>query len=399
MINPIIKLQKDFEFLKDFAIKHKCEFTNEEITKQMLILPFIKSLGYNTKDPLEIKAEFSPSNVSNAFKVDYCIFHNNSPTIFIEAKTYGRNLDRYIDQIRKYFEGSENAEVGVLTNGINYRFFSRDSDTKAMISEPFFTFDLFEYSITDLEILSTFIKKHYNHRDMRLIARESRATNKISKFVYELISNPEAMLDIINNILPDMNQDTLNRIIPISIEKAVIQRGEELEIERDNQVVLKYSEDQLMKLGSYKYIDQLEHDIFIPEKIKFDTLISAKKEDYSVEKGNPFSDFFISKVYKDGKNIRGYLIGQFLDSIDENGEQNMTLYCSPFNNIEKFVRENPCVEESGFINARLQSRKNNSTGKVSYYLQSNIAGISFTNFPKLVSEMNTFEDFYKEFFV
>ncbi|MGB3367344.1 MAG: hypothetical protein WBA54_07640, partial [Acidaminobacteraceae bacterium] len=271
--------------------------------------------------------------------------------------------------------------------------------TNAMISEPFFSFDLFEYSITDLEILSTFTKKHYNHRDMRLIARESRATNKISEFVYELISNPEAMLDIINNILPDMNHDTLNRIIPISIEKAVIMRGEELEIDRDRQVVLKYSEDQLRKLGRYKYIDPLEHDIFIPEKTKFDSLINANKENYSVEKGNPFSDFFISKIYKDGKNIRGYLIGQFKESIDEQGEQDMTLYCSPINNIEKFVRENPCVEESGFINARLQSRKNNSSGKISYYLQSNIAGISFMNFPKLVSEINNFDEFYKEFFV
>jgi len=265
--------------------------------------------------------------------------------------------------------------------------------------EPFFTFDLLEYSIYDLEILTVFVRDSYNYREMRLAARESRVTNEISNFLYDLVSNPDAMIDILGAIGNDMNKETLSRIIPTAIERAIIQKGEELEEERDDQVVLKYSEQQLANLGHYKQVDALSHNIFIPDKTKFDALVRAGQEEYSVEKGNPLSDFFITKVYKDGKNIKGYLIGHFKETLDEDGERDITLYCSPITNIEKFVRENPIVMESGFINARFQSRTNRKTDIVSYYLQSNISGISFTNFPNLIHEMNEFDEFYNEFFV
>jgi len=122
MINPVIKLQKEFNTLKEFAIEHKKEFTNEEITKQVLILPFLKALGYDTKNPKIVKAEYSPANVSNSFKVDYCILNKEVPSIFVEAKTYGRNLAKYVEQIEKYFNGSPSSEVGILTNGTEYQF-------------------------------------------------------------------------------------------------------------------------------------------------------------------------------------------------------------------------------------------------------------------------------------
>lgn len=399
MINPVLKLQTELKKLKEFSIKHKNEFTNEEITKQMLILPFLKILGYDIKDPMIIKAEYSPSNVSNSYKVDYCAITNGTPSIFIEAKSFGRNLYRYVDQLAMYFDGSANGEVGILTNGTDYLFYTKDSNSDFMNRKPFFIFSLLEYSIHDLELLTTFIYQTYNYREMRLTARESRVTNEIRNFLYDLVSNPDAMIEILGDIGEELNKDSLNRIIPVAIERAIISKGEEFEIERDKQAVLKYSEQQLLSLGHYNHIDAISHSIFIPNKDKFDSLVRASEEEYSVEKGNPLSDFFITKVYRDGKNIKGYLIGHYQDSFDDNGERDISLYCSPIDNIAKFVHDNPVVMESGFINARLQSRTNNKTGKVSYYLQSNISGISFQNFPSLLHELNEFEDFYKEFFV
>lgn len=399
MINPVLKLQAELKKLKEFAIKHSQDFTNEEITKQMLILPFLKILGYDIKNPQIIKAEYSPNNVSNSYKVDYCALTNGSPSIFIEAKTFGRNLYRYVDQLAKYFDGSEHAEVGILTNGTDYLFFSKDSTSNDMNHDPFFTYNLLEYSIHDLEMLTTFIFHTYNYREMRLAARESRVTNEISTFLYDMVSNPDAMIDVLGSIGEELNKDSLNRIIPIAIERAIISKGEELEIERDKQAVLKYSEQQLLSLGKYKFVDAISHDIFVPDKEKFDSLVRASEEEYSVEKGNPHSEFFITKVYQDGKNIKGYLIGHYKSTYDDAGERDLSLYCSPIDNIEKFVHDNPVVMQSGFINARLQSRINNKTGLTSYYLQSNISGISFQNFPNLLHELNEFEEFYQEFFV
>ncbi len=399
MINPVLILQNEMAKLKEYCINNQNNINNEEITKQMLILPFIKILGYNTKNPNEIKAEYSPSNISNSLKVDYCIYHNSKETIFIEAKSFGKNLNRYIDQMEKYYNGSDEVELGILTNGTEYYFFTSDSNSKKMNTEPFFTFDLLDYSIDDLETLSSFMKKKYNNRDMRLVARENRAINSIANSLYNILSNPDAVLELFGyNEIKEISKDSLNRIIPISIERSVLKKSEEIEKERENQTILKYSEQQLTNLGKLMYINAIDHDIFIPQSDKFHEIINTSEENYSVEKGNPLSKFFISKVYKDGKEIKGYLIGHFNGSFDENGEENIDLYCSPINNIEKFVKENPSINENGFINAKFQKRTNVKTNRISYYLQSNISGISFSNFPNLVYEINDFEDFYKEFF-
>lgn len=398
MINPVIKLQKDIEKLKDFAIHNKSSFKNEEITKQTLILPFIKILGYDHKDPNEIKAEYSPENAPNSLKVDYCMCLNHKNCIYIEAKSFGKNLKRYTDQMKKYYDASKDVEYSILTNGTEYHFFTSNKDSEMMYPEPFFTFDLFDYSIDDLETLTSFIKNKYNYREMRIIAKENRIINKMEESLFNLLGNPDALKEFLSDDYVGLPDDTVSRLIPISMEKAIIKMGDEYEVERQQKVVLRYSEEQLLGLGKYNYVDSLGHDIFIPERERFDRLINVDEKDYSVEKGNPFSDFFIATVYTNGKNIQGYLIGHFLGRIDESGEEDITLYCAPWNDIESFVKNNPVIVENGFVNAKFLKRQNSKSGKVSYYLQSNISGVSFQNFPNLVVEMNDFEEFYQEFF-
>lgn len=398
MINPVLLLKNNLSKLKEVCVQNNQKLSNEETTKQILIVPFVKALGYNVACADEFKAEYSPKNIHNSFKVDYCITINDKNSIFIEAKAYGKNLYRFIDQMAKYCNGSEEVELGILTNGREFLFFIKNS-RGIMNTEPFFIFDLLDYSIDDLEVMVNFSKGLYNYRNMRLIARENRLTNKLTKSLYNILSNPDMMGELFSNEeLAEIPSESMARILPIVIERSVLKKSYEIEAEREKQTILRYSEDQLKALGYTEYINEIGHDIFIPTRAKFDALVKTSEEDYSIEKGNPNSDFFVSKIYVDGKETKGFLIGHFDGTFDEDNMENVNIYCFPVNNIEKFVKDNPLVNTLGFINARFQARKNMKSGKTSYYLQSNIAGISFFNFPGLVHDLNDFEEFHKEFF-
>lgn len=398
MINPVISLQKEIEKLQVIVLKNKVHYTNEEITKQTIILPFIKILGYDPQNPAEVKSEFTPPNSPNNSKVDYCINISGNDCIFIEAKTYGRNIDRYISQIKGYHDDSDEVEYSILTNGTDYYFFTNSKNSDTMSSSPFFCFNLLDYSIDDLETLVAFTRQKYNYREIRILSSENRIINKMVNNLYDLLGNPDALLEFLSDSNSELPPDTVNRLISVAMEKAVILKGDEYEIERKQKVILRYSEEQLLNLGKFVYIDELGHDIFVASQQKFIDLSKVDEKYYSVERGNPLSDFFIAGVYANGKNVQGYLIGHLMGTVDSNGEEDIVLYCAPWNKIEDFVKNNPIVNENGFINAKFLKRINNKTNKVSYYLQSNISGVSFQNFPNLFIEMSNFEEFYEEFF-
>jgi predicted type IV restriction endonuclease len=58
----------------------------EEATKQSLVLPFIKTLGYNIFDPSEVVPEFSADfGTAISDKVDYAIFIEDRPVFLFEC--------------------------------------------------------------------------------------------------------------------------------------------------------------------------------------------------------------------------------------------------------------------------------------------------------------------------
>ena len=129
--------------------------------------------------------------------------------------------------------------------------------------------------------------------------------------------------------------------------------------------------------------------VVLPSSESYKKLLKIPQEEYSVEKGNPSSDFFISSVLMQGSAIVGYLAGQYT-----NQQQDTTLYTVKSNEIAHFLKMNPIVEEYGFINARLGSRYNKHTNETTYYLKSCLNNLSFKNIPNLVSKVNDIEGFF-----
>lgn len=133
----------------------------EEATKNALVLPFINALGYNVFDLTEVIPEYtadaSITGLKKGEKVDYVIKRGDEVLMLIECKTAGSDLRReHASQLLRYFHVT-NARVGVLTNGIKYRFYSDLDEPNKMDTRPFLEFDISELddgAVTELKQLS-----------------------------------------------------------------------------------------------------------------------------------------------------------------------------------------------------------------------------------------------------
>ena len=95
----------------------------EEATKMAFIAPFLNLLGYDVFNPSIVVPEFvADVGSKKGEKVDYAIMDNGKPLILIEAKSVHENLDNHNNQLVRYFTVTD-AKFGILTNGIEYRFF------------------------------------------------------------------------------------------------------------------------------------------------------------------------------------------------------------------------------------------------------------------------------------
>lgn len=148
----------------------------EEATKNALVLPFINALGYNVFDLTEVVPEFtadaSMSGLKKGEKVDYVIKRGDEVLMLIECKTAGADLKReHASQLLRYFHVT-NARVGVLTNGIVYRFYSDLDEPNKMDTRPFLEFDLSGIEEAAIQELRQLSKANFNISDLVGKARE-----------------------------------------------------------------------------------------------------------------------------------------------------------------------------------------------------------------------------------
>jgi len=163
----------------------------EEDTKIAVIQPFINNvLGYNTANLNEVKSEVNTDYGS--FKIDYAIFKDGAPIILIECKKCADILDKkYLNQLKTYYPGIKGAKskFGILTNGIQYQFYTDIQDENILDSKPFFEFDLLNINDSDIKILNYFSKSE-DINNARQIAEELKKRKDLRNKIEELLEDP-----------------------------------------------------------------------------------------------------------------------------------------------------------------------------------------------------------------
>lgn len=170
--------------------KQKEIVATEEATKNAFVLPLISALGYNVFDPSEVVPEVDCDlNKKKGEKIDYAITREGETILLIECKHWAQNLSLHDTQLKRYFVASK-ARFGVLTNGIEYRFYTDLERPNIMDEKPFLCVNLLDLSDTDVDQLKKFHKSYYDLNQILGTAQELKYTTELRSIISSEFNDP-----------------------------------------------------------------------------------------------------------------------------------------------------------------------------------------------------------------
>jgi len=171
--------------------KTKENVITEEATKTSYILPFLNILGYDVFDPTIVVPEFTADiGKKKNEKVDFAIMVDDKPLILIEAKPHTESLDRHKTQLERYFTVTD-SKFAILTNGIEYRFYSDLEKPNVMDKNPFLVINLLDLKDRDIKELEKFKAENFNIENILSMAGRKKYINGIKNILKEEINNPD----------------------------------------------------------------------------------------------------------------------------------------------------------------------------------------------------------------
>lgn len=217
--------------LKEFTktIPDKLEhIDSEETTKIALITPFLRLMGYDTTNPAEVKAEYTADvGTKQGEKVDFALIQENEPIIFIECKSAANKLsDENISQLYRYFSITD-IQIGLLTNGVEYKFFTTGEDNNRMDEKPFLDLDLTNLTKKDIKELEKFKKINFNVDEVVSRADNLKYRNLIKKTLLSEFENPTEDFikaigrQVYDGILTQNIKEKFGTIITIAINEII----------------------------------------------------------------------------------------------------------------------------------------------------------------------------------
>lgn len=242
-------VKKSFSKFDFSRLDEKCG--NEAQTRISLIEPLLEILGYSRHDDMltEINAGWGKKNE----KADLgLIVKGKKPEIIVECKKLGKKLtDKEGSQLNSYFSNTEGSKLGILTNGLEWRFYSEFDEKNKLHMNPFLEID---FSEIDDEKIEAFTQFHKNNIDIKQILEDAQDTFFLEGFngalAEELLNPSDDMIKAIFARMPGkrmnetvkeklrslINSSSIQQILPKLIEEEsksgniVITTGEELKI-------------------------------------------------------------------------------------------------------------------------------------------------------------------------
>lgn len=183
-------LSDHLKLLTEKATKLFPQLQTEEATKQALILPFIAALGYDIFNPNEVCPEYTTDvGTKKGERIDYAILSQGIPVVLVECKTVTDKLDKADSQLLRYFHVSA-AKFAILTNGVDYKFYTDLEETNKMDTKPFLTINLLNIREQDIVELKKFHKAVFNADQIFSTAAELKYLNEIKGILSTEIETP-----------------------------------------------------------------------------------------------------------------------------------------------------------------------------------------------------------------
>ena len=218
------------EFTKTIPAKLE-HIDSEETSKIALITPFLRLMGYDTTNPAEVKAEYTADvGTKQGEKVDFAILEDGHPIIFIECKSATNELSTdNISQLYRYFSITD-IQIGILTNGIEYKFFTTGEDNSRMDEKPFLDIDILNLTKKDIKELEKFKKVNFDIDEVVSRADNLKYRNLIKKTLLSEFENPSEEFvkaigkQVYDGILTQNVKEKFGNIITVAISEIINER-------------------------------------------------------------------------------------------------------------------------------------------------------------------------------
>ena len=212
----MLSLEETLQIISSRYDEQRDRFLTEESIKIALVLPLIKALGYDYHNPSEVAAEFATPEGTNA-RVDYAIMQDDKPIILIECKALGKSLSGAAhSQLEGYFNNTA-AAIGVLTDGIVYKFFTDINDTDKMDQLPFLQVNIRDIRKAHQSVvaeLQRFAKGKFD-------PKETKAAVKTAAMEAKVIRGVKANLEgIFDNLDDEFSGALLRNVVADTIEES-----------------------------------------------------------------------------------------------------------------------------------------------------------------------------------
>lgn len=176
--------------LSERISKLKENIETEEATKNAFVMPMLQALGYDVFNPLEIMPEYTCDiGIKKGEKIDYAILKDGKPILLIEAKHWEQELNLHDNQLIRYFNVSD-ARFALLTNGIEYKFYTDIDKNNIMDEKPFLVVNLKKLTDAKIEQLKNFHKSYFDESEVLSIASELKISNELKNIVKKEFSEP-----------------------------------------------------------------------------------------------------------------------------------------------------------------------------------------------------------------
>lgn len=185
-----MEFKEQIKQLGDKVSKLKDQVKTEEATKSAFVIPFIRILGYDDSNPTEVEPEFiTDFGAKNIEKVDYAILKEGQPVLIIECKHHLENIEKHYTQTHKYFHLTK-SRFAVLTNGVQYSFYTDIDAANKMDEKPFLSFDITSIKEQQIKELAKFHKSGFDVSAILNTASELKYSNAIKQVLTSELSNP-----------------------------------------------------------------------------------------------------------------------------------------------------------------------------------------------------------------
>jgi hypothetical protein len=229
--------------------------TDEAKTRMYLIEPLLGLIGYS-RDPKDMLTEINAGWGQKNDKADIgLIVKGKKPEIIIECKKYGKRLtDKEGAQLNGYFSHTEGSKIGILTNGLEWRFYAEYLEKNKLHPNPFLVIDFTELDDEKIELFAQFHKNNTENNFLVKIQEEAQDCFFLEGFndalTEELLNPSDEFIKVLfarmpgkrmNDAIKDklrglVNANSIQQVLPKLIEEEskngtlIITTSEELKI-------------------------------------------------------------------------------------------------------------------------------------------------------------------------